>query len=78
MPQAMGKGNFPGPLPLIASGKIDTMEQAAKVKASGADAVYLSASAGVHADTILFCSLWECPDVTIGMAMFHMLQSNLK
>ena len=42
----MGKGKFPGPLPIIASGKIETIEQAATAKASGADAVYLSAGAG--------------------------------
>jgi hypothetical protein len=45
--KSMAKGKFPGPLPIIATGKIDSIEVAAKAKAVGADAVYLPASSGM-------------------------------
>eukprot|EP00283_Hemiselmis_rufescens_P009675 CAMPEP_0173432566 /NCGR_PEP_ID=MMETSP1357-20121228/10325_1 /TAXON_ID=77926 /ORGANISM="Hemiselmis rufescens, Strain PCC563" /LENGTH=366 /DNA_ID=CAMNT_0014397183 /DNA_START=57 /DNA_END=1157 /DNA_ORIENTATION=- len=41
--QASGKGNFPGPCPLIASG-VSSLEAAAKAKAAGAEGVYVAAA----------------------------------
>jgi hypothetical protein len=42
----MGKGKFPGPCPVVASGGPYTLEQAAEAKAAGADAFYMPAVEG--------------------------------
>mmetsp|Transcript_56572 Transcript_56572/g.138859 ORF Transcript_56572/g.138859 Transcript_56572/m.138859 type:complete len:356 (-) Transcript_56572:98-1165(-) len=62
--QVQWKGKFPGPVPVVASGKINGIETIAKAKAVGADGVYLPVSdagliKGCHAmgiEAIIECS----------------------
>lgn len=53
--QARGKGKFPGPCPIVASGGPYTLEQAAEAKAAGAEAFYLPASEGFQTRLFFPC-----------------------